>query len=426
MSYTTNVSIGTPPQALQLRIDTGSSDLWVNTNSSQICSLRHNPCSGSGTYDANSSSTYDFTSDDFNVTYVDGTGASGDYATDTLSIGGKSLRGLQFGIGYNSVSDSGVLGIGYTANEAQVNHNGKASYPNVPQAMVNANLIRSNAYSLWLDDLQSSTGSILFGGIDADKFTGSLQSLPVQKVVNEYAEFLISISSVGLVQDGHTQNLSTDLPTAALLDSGSTLTYLPNDLTNDIYSALNVRYSQKEGSAYCTCSLAQQDISLDLKFTSPTISIPISELVINPNVDITEQRVSHSKRQQYENGDSDCIFGISPSGSDSAVLGDTFLRSAYVVYDLANNRISLAQTNFNSTSSDVQEIGTGSDSVPGASVVSNVIEAAVSQTGGARVATGTSTSHGSTSSGVGNASQMSTPLLLAAFLGGMLFYLFKG
>lgn len=425
MSYTANVSIGTPERALQLRIDTGSSDLWVNTNSSQICSLGHNPCSDSGTYDANSSSTYDFTSDDFNVTYADGTGAAGDYATDKLNIGGKSLSGQQFGIAYDSVSDSGILGLGYAANEAQVNRNGKASYSNVPQTMVNANLIQSNAYSLWLDDLQSSTGSILFGGIDADKFTGSLQSLPIQRVSNEYAEFLISISSIGLAQNGRTQNLSTDLPTAALLDSGSTFTYLPNDLTNAIYSPLKVQYSQREDSAYCACSLAQQNISLDLTFTSPTISIPISELVINPNVGITEQGVSRSKRQQYGNDESACIFGILPSGSDSAVLGDTFLRSAYVVYDLANNRISLAQTKFNSTSSDIQEIGTGSDSVPGASVVSSVIEAAVSQTGGARVATGTSTSDGSTSSGVRNASLMSIPLLPAAFLGGMLLYLFK-
>ena len=80
------------------------------------------------------------------------------------------------------------------------------------------------------------------------------------------------------------------------------------------------------------------------------------------------------------------MFGIAPSQGTTSVLGDTFLRSAYVVYDLANNEISLAQTNFNSTSSHVVEIGSGAGSVPDATSVTSVIEASVSQSGGARIA----------------------------------------
>ena len=75
--------------------------------------------------------------------------------------------------------------------------------------------------------------------------------------------------------------------------------------------------------------------------------------------------------------------GISPTGGSSPVLGDTFLRSAYVVYDLGNNEISLAATNFNATSN-VQEIGTGSSAVPDATVVTNAVTTAAVSTGGAR------------------------------------------
>lgn len=39
--------------------------------------------------------------------------------------------------------------------------------------------------------------------------------------------------------------------------------------------------------------------------------------------------------------------------------GDTFLRSAYVVYDIEKEEIGLAQTKFDSSSSDVVEIGKG-------------------------------------------------------------------
>lgn len=56
-----------------------------------------------------------------------------------------------------------------------------------------------------------------------------------------------------------------------------------------------------------------------------------------------------------------------------------------MVYDLANNEISLAQTDFNATDSNVSEIGTGTASVPDATPVSSAVQAAVSETGGARI-----------------------------------------
>jgi hypothetical protein len=36
--YFANVTVGTPPQPLQLQIDTGSSDVWVPANTASICS----------------------------------------------------------------------------------------------------------------------------------------------------------------------------------------------------------------------------------------------------------------------------------------------------------------------------------------------------------------------------------------------------
>ena len=407
--YLANVSLGTPAQNIRLHIDTGSSDLWANSRSSRICTFRGDPCSGSGTYDANSSSTYKFVSSDFNVSYVDGSGSSGDYATDTINIGGKALERFQFGIGYESSSPEGILGIGYVADEAQVNRVNQKSYSNLPQAMVDGGLIQSNAYSLWLDDVEASTGSILFGGVDIDKYHGQLQSLPIQKEFDQYSEFIITLSGMSLSNQGKNTSLTTDLPTAVLLDSGSSLTYLPNDLTTAIYNTLQVSYSNREQTALADCSLAERNITLDFTFTSPTISVPISELIINAetaasgNSNRQDPNSQNGGGSSYSgsNGGSQCIFGIAPAEGSTAVLGDTFLRSAYVVYDLANNEISLAQTNFNSTDSHVSEIGKGTRSVPNATPVANAVQAAVSETGGARIAgvTGTATVGGSTATG---------------------------
>ena len=378
--YFANVTLGTPGQNLRLHIDTGSSDLWTNSAKSQLCQSYYDPCSVSGTYDPDKSSTSKLISNDFNISYVDGSGALGDYRSDTLNIGGAKLENLQFGLGLDSSSPEGILGIGYPINEIQVNRNNKKQYSNVPQAMVDAKLIQSSAYSLWLDDLESSTGSILFGGIDTKKFKGMLSTLPIEKEFGTFAEFFITLSGVSFTQGGKPQEFSnTGLPTPVLLDSGSSLTYLPNGLTEEIYTSLNVIYQGAGRDALCDCRIADTDATLDFTFTSPKISVPMSELAINPGPN------EDGSTATFDDGTPLCIFGISPADGTPPVLGDTFIRSAYVVYDMGNNEISIAQTDFNATDSNVIEIGTGTEAVPSATAVISPVEAQVSETGGARL-----------------------------------------
>ncbi|OCK95553.1 candidapepsin-4 precursor [Cenococcum geophilum 1.58] len=365
--YFANASLGTPAQKLRLHIDTGSSDLWANAKSSDLCQEQGNPCAESGTYDANSSTTYSYVNSVFDISYVDGSGASGDYAKDTFSFGGQSLKGMQFGIGYTSTSSQGILGIGYTVNEVQVNRAGGKAYPNLPQLLADNKLINSNAYSLWLNDLEASTGSILFGGVDTEKYTGSLQTLPVIAEQGVFAEFIIALTGMGV--NGKAGSLFDNETVPVLLDSGSSLMYLPDDLVTSLYTQFNAQYDDSQGAAFVDCSLADDTTTLDFTFSSPTISVPMNELVIVAG---------------YQRGQPVCILGISPAGESTCVLGDTFLRSAYVVYDLSNNEISLAQTNFNATKSNVMEIQSGSAGVPNATGVPNAVSSLAVGTGGAR------------------------------------------
>ncbi|KUI63288.1 putative aspartic-type endopeptidase OPSB [Cytospora mali] len=363
--YFINATLGTPAQSLRLHLDTGSSDLWVNTASSTLCSQKSQPCSFSGTYDANSSSTYEYVGSWFNISYVDGSGASGDYVTDNITVGGTTLTDFQFGIGYTSSSSQGILGIGYAVNEVQVGRAQLAAYENLPAKMAASGAIASNAYSLWLNDLDANTGQILFGGVDTDQFTGELYTLPVQREGSLYAEFLITLTGVSLGDTTIAENQA--LP--VLLDSGSSLTYLPDSMVETIYKKVSAEYDSTEGVAYVACSVADDtDTSVNFNFTEPVISVAMNELVL-------DVYTSTGKRPQFTDGTEACLFGIAPAGSSTTVLGDTFLRSAYVVYDLANNEISLAQTNFNATSSNVLEIGSGTDAVPSATDVADAVAA---------------------------------------------------
>ncbi|RKF54455.1 putative aspartic-type endopeptidase opsB [Erysiphe neolycopersici] len=359
--YLLDVSLGTPPQNIKLHLDTGSSDLWVNTQKSTLCSSRSRPCTGAGMYSANASTTYDFLASNFNISYVDGSGAEGDYVTDVLNLGGKSIGKFQFGVGYKSSSPQGILGVGYAINEVQIGRAGKRPYLNLPLRMVSDGLIKSSAYSLWLNDLDASTGNILFGGVDTAQYIGQLQTLPIQRVGGVYSEFLITMTGLSIGE----KVIATNIAQAVLLDSGSSLSYLPDDLTVALYNLMGAKYDENEGAAYVPCAYAQSSITVDFSFSGPVIKVDMSELVIPVT------KVESEGPLVFGDGTPACLFGISPAGSGSCVLGDTFIRSAYIVYDLENNEISIAQTNFNATENRIVEIGAGRKAVPDATPVPN-------------------------------------------------------
>ncbi|EXJ83874.1 hypothetical protein A1O1_07502 [Capronia coronata CBS 617.96] len=413
--YFANISLGTPEQAIRLHIDTGSSDLWVNTANSSLCTSRGDPCDG-GTYDPTSSSTYKLVNNAFNISYVDGSGASGDYVSDTLHFGGETLTDFQFGIGEFSTSDEGVLGIGYASNEVQVNRAGLDPYPNLPVALVDAGKIASNAYSLWLNDLDASTGQILFGGVNTAKYEGDLATVPVIQSYGGYYELLVALTGVTLA--GTDLSTSSSLPAAVLLDSGATLTYLPNDITQQIYDQVQAVYSSSVGAAYANCSLASSDATLDLTFSGQTIKVPYNELLLDAGTNQYGQPLT------FENGAQACLFGVAPASGSTPVLGDTFLRSAYVVYDLANNEISLAQTVFNSTTDDIREITKGANGVPNATPVANPVTDIAAGTGGARLGGATATvtgfSSATTTAGTDNAAPPSKGASRGAMIGAVL------
>lgn len=306
---------------------------------------------------------------------MDGSSATGDYVSDTFTIGDTTLDRLQFGIGYISSAFEGILGIGYPINEVQVGRAGKQPYDNLPAKMVTENLITTPAYSIWLNDLDASTGSILFGGVDTAQYMGTLQTVPIQTTSGFYAEFLITLTSLSFGG----QAIASNVAQAVLLDTGSSLTYLPNAMAEAIFEITGATFDAEAKAAYIPCSLRSNTSTLDFTFSGPTISVDMSELIIE---------VTSPSGQPYvfPNGERACIFGIAPADSGTSVLGDTFLRSAYVVYDMGNNEISIAQTRFNATESSVQEIGTGEEGVPGAEDVENPVTATGRIGGGGRIA----------------------------------------
>lgn len=307
------------------------------------------------------------------------------------------------GLANETASGTGVLGIGFTANEAA-----EVAYPNLVDEMVEQGLIPTKAYSLYLNDYQSSTGNILFGGVDTEKFIGSLTVIPIlpDAQTENYTSFSVNMTAVSFAfPNGTTYNANLqDNGLNAVLDSGTTLSYFPDDLAAPFFEALGAYTYSSLGSTGLTmveCSLLDSGLNLTFRFNdSVSITVPADELVIDA---FGDYRGAIPASIPLE---SPCLFGIQNSGDslpnenarqiDFALLGDTFLRSAYVVYDLDNRQIALAQANLNSTDTNVQELTEESDLASFQGVEEQQQQQSSGTSGGGSTGTGTGSSGSST------------------------------
>ncbi|KAG5924365.1 hypothetical protein E4U42_004657 [Claviceps africana] len=366
--YFFNATVGTPAQPVRLHLDTGSSDMWLNTPSSELCTHHFHSCSESGTYSANSSITYQYVANYFNISYSDGTGSAGDFATDVLRFSGQTISDFQFGIGYRSTSPENILGVGYPIWESQAKPAAlrRNTYPNLPAKLYADGLISSRTFSIWLNDVNAAAGSILFGGIDTQKFEGNLVTVPVEKVGDTYTQFYITLTELVI---GY-KEVATELALAVLVDTGTSRTYLPASITSEIYRHLDVAYQEEQGAAIVPCSLRDKKVTMSFRFSSPaSITVPVSDMVI----DLVD---SSGTPYTMEDGTQACSFGILPAEDQMSILGDTFLRSAYVLFDMDRNEISLANARYNVTDSHIVEVNTGlGNAVPFATRASNPVKA---------------------------------------------------
>ncbi|KAI1414180.1 acid protease [Hypoxylon sp. FL1857] len=386
--YFASCQVGTPGQNLTLQLDTGSSDIWVPSSESSVCDqTSENQGCTLGSFDQSASSTTTTVGEnDFSISYVDGSHSRGDYITETFEIGGATLKNMTMGLGINTDIPYGLVGVGYTLNEAIIGttHSSSSQYDNLPVLMQKQGLIATNAYSLWLNDLDASTGSILFGGIDTEKYHGDLTRIDIQKdsQSNAFTSFTVSLTSLQAVSSSGTDTLSSTYPIPVVLDSGTTFSYLPTDLAEQLWNEVGAVYYSQVGLALLPCNMENSAGHFSFGFGGsggPVINITMDELVLP----LTSGQAVQFPSGPYRGQDA-CQFGVQNFSSESVsyLLGDTFLRSAYVVYDLVNNQIAMAPTDFNATASNVVAFPSQGAQIPSATAAPNQAQATQSTTSG--------------------------------------------
>lgn len=317
ISYLLDVYLGSSQDKVTVLLDTGSSDLWVYGPKTQ------NP--QGGTFDPSSSSDNQDTGESFSISYVDGSSSSGEYYTDDFSFaqGQKLLSNFQFAVVDQASSHStGILGVADKSQEA-VGYN-DSPYDNLPYALQKSGVTPKASYSLFLGPENSGKGSIIFGGIDKAKYEGEL---------TQYYS-LGSDGSLGLnVQSAEVNGRTINLGDSYVLDSGTSWNLWSQELLDAVGKAINGQYDNDEGLYLADCN-QPSDKSVTFNFGKNTISIPYSDLVLNVGND--------------NNGNSVCALGAQAASPPYApyILGDVFLRSAYVYYDLTDHTISIAQAKY--------------------------------------------------------------------------------
>lgn len=195
----------------------------------------------------------------------------------------------------------------------------------------------------------SPSGSITFGGIDQAKFQGQLAEAPLLKT-NDGAipSFVVDFSSLQLVRGNNSGMGSAKkvdlspkngLP-VSLIDTGNPAIGIPSRSMQTLARALGTTFDQQNGAlGSVPCSLGAEGASLAFGFNQDRakINVPMDMMLI-PDAQQPGQ----------------CFLPIDPA-DDMASLGAPFMQAAYIVFDMDQTRLMMAQAVINATDSRIQE-----------------------------------------------------------------------
>ncbi|KAI8634502.1 aspartic peptidase domain-containing protein [Xylariaceae sp. FL1651] len=329
--YMLDLEIGTPKQEISLILDTGSFTMLVDPDCTRAADT--SACEEYGYYNTSRSTTSQYLNAYFAAQF--GTGyMEGAWYNDTIYIGQDNLPLQHSRIGVNSYSTylwAGILGVSYGMSW-------NTAYPTLLDLLVQLGYIDVPIFSLGVgiqgDGSTGQSGEIIFGGVDRWKFRGYLEPIEIwpnpsdQKVLYQQVGYWINLTSFGFTQPGQPEVTLTsdDFARSMLIDSGSTFTYLDADLVSALAKVFNA-WIDERGIYFVNCALRSDDGYVNFGFNMGNMVIQVSyaDFIVD--------------FETY------CALGVQPAdiGVATWVLGNSFIRAAYIIFDQMNNAVWLAQ-----------------------------------------------------------------------------------
>ncbi|KAJ5827580.1 hypothetical protein N7447_004343 [Penicillium robsamsonii] len=345
ISYVANVTFGTPPQHLLAYIDTWGNGCWVKGVNNTGCKLYTDSsyCGGYGSYNMTASTTVKKL--DGNFTYDDsGSMVVGDFVTDVLKIGGVTVDAMKMGLAGDSKFVTNTLGLGY----------GNSSSISLTQALADAGTINSPAFSLWGQ-------TALFGGVNKARLWGDLHTFPIVNRSNLTKALRINMDGISI---NKTSAASKKFPLDAVFNTAHSKTYVPKSVAQALNAQIgNTSVPDDLGQVNFSCSAMGKNSTIQFKFGKLVLDFYLREFV-------TQESGSGESYGWYPDRET-CYFtileNINFQDQGNIVLGANFMSRVYAVFDLENDKISLANLNYwDRSPDDIVEIKSGKNAVPGA------------------------------------------------------------
>ncbi|KAI1853580.1 hypothetical protein JX266_001564 [Neoarthrinium moseri] len=357
--YLLNVTVGTPPQPFSLIIDTASADFLLPLPNSTGCAPEACPL---GSYDPADSQSSRALGTPYNAIFgvvpSPETTAEGAYFSDSVEVGGLSIPNMtvataNFPPALFDAGIWGIIGLGSPFQESLYNYPkspvfGKASglVPTLWEQLYLEGYSPRRLFSVWLNQQSAAAGTIEFGGIDDTKYYGDLKSVPLNlNPQGNWTSWNISLTSVAY-SDGEGRGESwteEGWSASVILDTAAPNMYLPSFLYE---SVAKITGAQPRGEfSYVPCTVRNSSETLRLGFgegsSGPQISVPFGEIVYPFGLPANIGEV----RDDF--GAELCYLGVNASAnSEILLLGATFIRSAYVVFDIEGLQVQMAQAKY--------------------------------------------------------------------------------
>ena len=295
--YACDIQIGTPPQAFRVCPDTGSSNLWVP---SQSCwSL---PCWVHARYDSSKSSTT--TPDGREVAIQYGSGECAGFAVADIVTLGSLSHNMTFAemttegsLTFLAAQFDGIMGLAFVNISIDgIDPPLKVFYDN--------GLIDNYLVAFKLGKVSGEEGEIDIGDVNPDAYTGEITWFPVAKTLWWYFEFediTLNGTSAGLCE------MFPNGKCAAILDTGTSMLVGPTKYMDILMKDIKV-------DAFCQGLESNPTIGFSIGGTLFTLK-PM-EYVID-----------------MEGMCMPALMGMD-LGVDFFIFGDTFLRKYYSIYDM--------------------------------------------------------------------------------------------
>ncbi|PWY85608.1 acid protease [Aspergillus eucalypticola CBS 122712] len=326
--YLATVGIGTPAQNLKLDFDTGSADLWVWSNKLPSTLLSENKTHA--IFDSSKSSTFKtLEGESWEISYGDGSSASGSVGTDDVNIGGVVVKNQAVELAEKMSSTfaqgegDGLLGLAFS----NINTVQPKSVKTPVENMILQDDIPKSAelFTAKLDTWRDTDDESFytFGFIDQDLVKTAGEEVYYTPVDNSQGFWLFNSTSATV--NGKTINRSGN---TAIADTGTTLALVDDDTCEAIYSAIDGAYYDQEVQGWIYPTDTAQD-------KLPTVSFAVGE----------KQFVVQKEDLAFSEAKTGYVYGGIQSRGDMTmdILGDTFLKSIYAIFDVGNLRFGAVQ-----------------------------------------------------------------------------------